>query len=134
MNKEKISLKLEIEARNIVLKKLLQVQKQLQNQAEKQLNKRKAIVEKTREYKNLDEVQELWGYGCIDDEELQFIKEAFETGQNYIDNNISKQEAAVTVFNRIIENIAYEIRCFEFELLPPEEQAKKLRQKQEVKK
>lgn len=129
MNKENIATELEIKARKELLKKLKQTQARLHQQAQKKLNKRKEEIKAASEYESIEEAHTAYGYDLISEEEFNNIKTIFEKGENYVENQISPQEAAETILNRIMETLIYEIRCFEFDLLPPKKQAKILQQK-----
>lgn len=119
---ERASIKLEIEARKEVLKKVENAFKRLRKQADSNLEKRKEKVRAAREYRSLDEAHEAWGYDFITDEEFEEIKKVFELGDAYIENNLSPQEVAVNILGRFIAGLNKEIRSFKFELLPIEEQ------------
>lgn len=129
MNKENFATELEIKARKELLKKLKQTQAHLHQQAQKKLNKRKEKIKAASEYESIEEAHNAYGYDLISEEEFNNIKTIFEKGENYVEHQISPQEAAETILNRIMENLIYEIKCFEFDLLPPEKQAKILQHK-----
>lgn len=127
--RERASIKLEIEARKEVLKKVENAFKRLRKQADSNLEKRREKVRAAREYRSLDEAHEAWGYDFITDEEFEEIKKVFELGDAYIENNLSPQEVAVNILGRFIGGLNKEIRSFEFELLPIEEQERIRKQK-----
>lgn len=126
---ERASIKLEIEARKEVLKKVENAFKRLRKQADSNLEKRKEKVRAAREYRSLDEAHEAWGYDFITDEEFEEIKKVFELGDAYIENDLSPQEVAVNILGRFMGGLNKEIRSFEFELLPIEEQERIRKQK-----
>ncbi len=127
--RERASIKLEIEARKEVLKKVENAFKRLRKQADSNLEKRREKVRAAREYRSLDEAHEAWGYDFITDEEFEEIKKVFELGDAYIENNLSPQEVAVNILGRFMGGLNKEIRSFEFELLPIEEQKRIRKQK-----
>lgn len=127
--RERASIKLEIEARKEVLKKVENAFKRLRKQADSNLEKRREKVRAAREYRSLDEAHEAWGYDFITDEEFEEIKKVFELGDAYIENNLSPQEVAVNILGRFMGGLNKEIRSFEFELLPIEEQERIRKQK-----
>lgn len=127
--RERASIKLEIKARKEVLKKVENAFKRLRKQADSNLEKRREKVRAAREYRSLDEAHEAWGYDFITDEEFEEIKKVFELGDAYIENDLSPQEVAVNILGRFMGGLNKEIRSFEFELLPIEEQERIRKQK-----
>lgn len=127
--RERASIQLEIKARKEVLKKVENAFKRLMKQADSNLEKRREKVRAAREYRSLDEAHEAWGYDFITDEEFEEIKKVFELGDAYIENDLSPQEVAVNILGRFMGGLNKEIRSFEFELLPIEEQERIRKQK-----
>lgn len=120
--KERDDLKMEIEARKEVLRKIENPFKRLQAQAEKNLQKCKDKIEAAKTYSSVEEAREMWGYDAITEDELHDIERFFEEGEDFIANRISSQEYAVRILGEFISRLRSDIRSFEFELLPPEEQ------------
>ena len=128
--KERDDLKMEIEARKEVLKKIENPFKRLQAQAEKCLQKRKDKIDAAKQYASVEEAREMWGYDAITDDEFHDIERFFEEGEDFIANQISPQEYAVRILGEFVARLRSDIRSFEFELLPPEEH-ERIRQQQE---
>ncbi len=80
---------------------------------------RKDKIAAAREYANIEEAREVWGYDGMTEEEFIEIQRVFEEGENYIANNISPQEYAVKILGEFATRIYGEIRYFEFEFLRP---------------
>ncbi len=58
--------------------------------------------------------------------------ETFEKGEEYIEKHLSPQEVAVKILGEFMGRLSSEIRSFEFDLLPPEEQVRILREQEEM--
>lgn len=76
--KERDDLKMEIEARKEVLRKIENPFKRLQAQAEKNLQKCKDKIEAAKTYSSVEEAREMWGYDAITEDELHDIERFFE--------------------------------------------------------
>ncbi len=120
--KEHDDLKMEIDARKEVLRKIDNPFKRLQTQADKNVQKRKDMIATAKTYSSVEEAREMWGYDAITEDELHDVERFFEEGENFIANRISPQEYAVRILGEFISRLRSDIRSFEFELLSPEEQ------------
>ena len=129
--KERDAILLEIQSRKEVLKKIDNAYKRLKQQAEANYEKRKTKVQAASEYGSVDEAHDAWGYDCITEKEYLEIVKIFEQGEEYVGECLSPQEVAVKILGRFIGGLNSEIRSFEFELLPPEEQARLLKEQEE---
>ena len=129
---ERESLLLEIQSRKEVLKKIENAYKRLKQQAEANYEKRKAKIQLAREYKSVEEAHDAFGYDCITEKESCDILETFEKGEEYIEKHLSPQEVAVKILGEFMGRLSSEIRSFEFDLLPPEEQVRILREQEEM--
>ena len=129
---ERSAIKLEIRARKEVLKKIENAYKRLRRQADANYQKRKARVQSAREYGSIEEAHNAWGYDCITEEEFEEIKRVFELGDEYVEKHISPQEVAVKILGNFISGLYAEIRSFEFDLLPLDEQVKILQQQENL--
>lgn len=125
---------LEIQSRKEVLKKIENAYQRLKKQAESNYEKRKAKIQAASEYKSIDEAHEAWGYDCITEKEYNEIVKIFKQGEECVEKHLSPQEVAVNILGEFIGRLNYEIRSFEFDLLPPEEQARRLQHEREHKK
>lgn len=132
--KERDTLILEIQSRKEVLKKIENAYKRLKKQAESNYEKRKAKIQAASEYKSIEEAHDAWGYDCITEKEYNEIVKIFEQGKEYVEKQLSPQEVAVKILGEFIGRLNYEIRSFEFDLLPPKEQTRRLQYEREHKK
>ena len=116
---------LDIKARAELVKRLQHPRSLLEAAAAKERAKRVAVFEKTKgEYKTPDEAHDAYGYDCITEAEYEQIKEAFEKGEKFVEENTSPEEAAFSILTDFIGRLEREIRSFKFEQLSPEEQAR----------
>lgn len=129
--KEREATILEIQSRKVVLEKIENAYKRLKKQAEAQYEKRKVKVQAASEYESIEDAHTAYGYDCITETEYYEIVKIFEQGEEYVEKHLSPQEVAVKILGEFIGRLNSEIRSFEFDLLPPEEQVKRLRQQQE---
>lgn len=132
--KEREDLDLEIQSRKEVLKKIENAYKRLKHQAEANYEKRKAKIQSASEYKSVEEAHDAFGYDCITEKEYYEILEIFEKGEEYVEKHLSPQEVAVKILGEFIGRLNAEIRSFEFDFLPLEEQVKLLREQEERRK
>lgn len=128
---ERESTILEIQSRKVVLEKIENAYKRLKQQAEAQYEKRKAKVQAASEYESIEDAHTAYGYDCITETEYYEIVKIFEQGEEYVEKHLSPQEVAVKILGEFIGRLNSEIRSFEFDLLPPEEQARLLREQEE---
>lgn len=124
--KERDATVLEIQSRKEVLKKIENPYERLKRQAEANYEKRKQKVQVASEYRTVEEAHEAYGYDCITEQEYNEIVVIFEKGKEYVENSLSPQEVAVKILGEYIGRLNHEIRSFEFDLLPPDEQARRL--------
>lgn len=129
--KEREALNLEIRSRKAVLEKIENAYQRLKKQALANYEKRKAKVQQASEYKTVEELHDAWGYDCITEDEYYEILKIFEQGEEYVEKHLSPQEVGVKILGEFIGRLMSEIRSFEFELLPPEEQARILQAREE---
>ena len=120
--KERNAMILEIQSRKVVIEKIKNAYKRLKRQAEANYDKRKLKIQSASEYKSVDEAHDAWGYDCITEKQYNEIRKIFEQGEEYLEKHVSPQEVATKILSEFIGRLSYEIRSFEFELLPPEEQ------------
>ncbi|MGN0789051.1 MAG: hypothetical protein ACI4MY_03870 [Christensenellales bacterium] len=112
MRKENL---IEIKARQEVLKRLEYPYKQLKVATEKEVEKRKAKIEKMKQYKSLDEAHELWGFDVISDKEYEEAIEFFENSEKFINEPIIV-EYALRILGSVMGGLRYEISAFEKEV------------------
>lgn len=106
---------IEIKARQEVLKRLEYPYKQLKVATEKEVEKRKAKIEKMKQYRSLDEAHELWGYAIINDEEYAEAIEFFDNSEKFINEPIIV-EYALRILGEFMSGLRYQISYFEKEV------------------
>lgn len=119
--KEREELNFEIKARKELLRRLEHPRKLLKAAAQKEYDKRQTLVNH-EEYASVDEAHEAYGYGYITEAEFDAIREAFEKGQDYVENTTTPVEAANRLLIEFAVRLEREVRSFEFDLLPAAEQ------------
>ena len=128
--KERESTILEIRSRKVVLEKIENAYRRLKKQAEVQYEKRKSKVQAASEYESIEDAHTAYGYDCITETEYCEIVKIFEQGEEYVEKHLSPQEVAVKILGEFIGRLNSEIRSFEFDLLPPEEQVRILQEQE----
>lgn len=123
---ERAKTELEVAAREELIKRLQHPEKLLKAAAQKQRDKRVARLNAAREYKTIAEAEDAWGWGFINEQQLEEIKEIIRNGDEALAAETSPEEAAEKILGRIIGGLIDELAAFKFELLPPEEQARRL--------
>lgn len=118
---ERDSLKLEIDARELLIKKLKSAKDGLQKLSDKEKKKREDKINSMTEYANIEEAREVWGWGAISDKEFEEVKTFFEKGADFIANTVSPQEYAHKLLTEYIVRLHREVASIKFELLPEEE-------------
>jgi hypothetical protein len=129
---ERSSLELEIKARKELIKRLNHPAELLKVAAKKESDRRSERVNSLREYKTYSEAQEAYGWGIITEEEFYVIAKALEEGDEYIENTRTPTEIANEMLKEFIVRLDKEVRSFEFELLPPEEQERIRKEHEEL--
>lgn len=115
-----------------ILKRLEYPKKQLENAANKAINKRKEIVEKLTKYKDEDDLRDAYGYGCITEEEYERLLDLMREGQEAIENDHSSAELALDYLKRYIGELCTELHALEFDLLPEKEKDRIRQQNYEI--
>jgi hypothetical protein len=129
---ERKNLELEIKARKEVIKRLTYPIAQLVKADAKERAKRKERAAALSEYKTIVEAQDAYGYGIITDDEYDAICEAIESGEKYVEETMTPVNLALKILRDFTRQMESEIRSLEFELLPPEEQAKRRADSEEI--
>lgn len=123
---ERKELRLEIRARREVMRRIAYPLNQLQIAAEKEKQHRKDREEALKEYKTINEVMDAYGYDQITDDERRSLIEAIESGERYIEDTITPVGLALKILRQFHRSMQTEADALEFELLPPEEQTRRL--------
>lgn len=123
---EREALKLEISSRKELVKRLDHPLKLLEAAEAKEKAAREARVSELSEYKTEAEIMDAYGYDMITDDERHELLEALETGRSFVENTATKVSIAHTILKEFVGDLKKEIRGFEIELLPPEEQSRRI--------
>ncbi len=134
VREERKNIELEIKARKEVTKRLTYPIDQLVKADAKERAKREERAATLSEYKTIAEAQDAYGYGIITDDEYDAICEAIESGEKYVEETMTPVNLALKILRDFTRQMESEIRSLEFELLPPEEQAKRRAETDEIKK
>lgn len=129
--KERKSIRVEIKARKLVIKKLATAISALQKTADRQKAEKTAKREKLLEYKTYNEAQDAYGYGFITEEEFDEIVEYLEKSQEIVDEPTA-EELALKILLNWRHHMGLEIANLEFEMLPKEEQSRILEKNIEI--
>lgn len=128
--KERDDLKMEIKARDELIKRLQFPLKLIREAARKEKDKRAAKIEKASQYRNYEDAQDAYGWGIITEEEFDAIVKAMELGEEYVENTTTPVEVAARMLEKYVGLLHHEKSSFEFDILPPEEK-ERLRKKNE---
>lgn len=130
---EREAIVLEVKARKELLKRLSHPSKLLTAAVEKERAQREERVARMQEYKTEGEIMDAYGYEVITDDERRQLLEALETGQQYVANTTTPTSAALSILKDFLRGLEKEVNGFEFELLPAEEQDRRLREAERFK-
>lgn len=124
--KDRRATELEAKARKELLRRLEHPLKLLKTAGEKERAKREERITSAREYKTIVDAQEAYGWGYLSDDEYHALVESIEKGEEYVENTISHVEMAADMLNDFVRRMASELRGLEFDLLPFEEQIRRM--------
>lgn len=125
-------MKLDAEGCRLLIKKLEPVKRSLEKTVEREKAKRAERTAVLSEYKTEQDIQDAFGYDLITDNERRQLIEMLETGEKYVDDTQTKASVALHFLRDIISRLYKQVSSFEFELLPPEEKAKRLVAAEEI--
>lgn len=123
---ERNELQLEIKARKELVKRLTYPLDQLTKADTKERTKREERAAALSEYKTQEDAQEAYGYDLITEEEYRAICEAIEAGEKYVTETMTPVSLAMKILRDFVRRMESECRSLEFELLPPEEQTRRI--------
>lgn len=126
-NEQRKALELEVAARRELLRRLDHPLKLLEVATDKETAKAEQRMERNRKYKTVEEIQDAYGYEEITDEERGALIEALEAGKEYVNNAMTPLRAALGILRDFTGRLSREASDLEFGLLPPEEQASRLK-------
>lgn len=129
---EREEIKLEIRARQELIKRLEHPMKLLTVAAAKEEQKRKERIEHLTEYKSYREAQDAYGWDIITEEEFDQIVKVLEEGTEAIEKESTPVEVALELLRRFIGSLNYERASFEFDLLPEAEKERVRARNEEI--
>jgi hypothetical protein len=120
---ERKSLRLEIKARKLIIKKLETALTALRKTANRQKATKQAEREKMLEYKSYNDAQDAYGWGLITEAEFDKIVKFLESSQKEADEP-SAEDIAIKTLQNWQDQMRSEIASIQFDLLPKDEQSK----------
>lgn len=124
-NEQRAALKLETFARREVLRRIEHPLKLLKVAVDKETAKAEERMERNRQYKTIEDIQDAYAYEEITDEERYALTKALEDGEEYISNTMTPLRAALGILRDFAGRISREADDLEFGLLSPEEQERR---------
>lgn len=124
-------LKLGIRANKEVLHRLETPIKRLREKVERERTDRAVRRQALREYKTESEIMEAYGWGQITDDEQRELLAALEGDRIYVEETPTVNSEALSVLEDFASRLRREIDSFQFDLLPPKEQDRILREREE---
>lgn len=107
--KQKQTINIDVEARNLVLKRLEQPIKLLKARAEKDRSERNERLDRLSSYKSLEEAHTLWGFDYITTEEYEEAERFFENKEKMLNERLPS-EYALDMLSEFYDHIAWEAR------------------------
>lgn len=126
------AMELDLKGCRYLIKKLTTVRLSLETAVSKEKGKRAAHILDLSQYKTEEDIQEAYGYELITDDERQNLLEALAIGEKYVENTETKSIVAFHLLQEFMGKLNRKADSLEFELLPPEEQAKRLAAAEEI--
>lgn len=124
-------LKLGIRANKEVLRRLETPIKRLREKVERERTDRAVRRQALREYKTESEIMEAYGWGQITDDEQRELLAGLEGDRIYVEETPTVNSEALSVLEDFASRLRREIDSFQFDLLPPKEQDRILREREE---
>lgn len=123
---------LEMKARKELLKRLQHPIQLIDTAAKKEKDKRTARIENARQFKDYNDAQDAYGYGCITEEEFDEVVKALELGEEYIEKEKSPVEVAAEILADFVRRQLNELHDLEWDLLPEKEKDRIRKQNEEI--
>lgn len=123
---ERKALELEIKGRRELLRRLEHPAKLLKAAGEKERIRREERTALAREYQTVNEAHDAYGWDIITEDEYRAIVKAIEAGEEYVENTTTPADLAAKILTDFTSRLSSELRSLEFELLPVEEQVKRM--------
>lgn len=124
-------LKLGIRANKEVLRRLETPIKRLREKVGRERTDRAVRRQALREYKTESEIMEAYGWGQITDDEQRELLAGLEGDRIYVEETPTVNSEALSVLEDFASRLRREIDSFQFDLLPPKEQDRILREREE---
>ena len=124
-------LKLGIRANKEALRRLETPIKRLREKVERERTDRAVRRQALREYKTESEIMDAYGWGQITDDERRELLDGLEGDRIYVEETPTVNSEALSVLEDFASRLRREIDSFQFDLLPPKEQDRILREREE---
>ena len=123
---------MEAKACKLLLKDLERIRAKLKRHIEKEAADREAEFEAAMQYHSESDIQEAYGWEFISEQQYERYLELFRQGRKALDEHSpTVTELALSIPNRIFQDIDRDCRQCEFEALSPEEQLAELKRAEE---
>lgn len=114
--------------------RLERIRAKLKRHIEKEAADREAEFEAAMQYHSESDIQEAYGWEFISEQQYERYLELFRQGRKALDEHSpTVTELALSILNRIFQDIDRDCRQCEFEALSPEEQLAELKRAEESK-
>ena len=121
-----------IQPSKLLLKDLERIRAKLRRHIEKEAADREAEFEAAMQYHSESDIQEAYGWEFISEQQYEHYLELFRQGRRALDEHSpTVTELALSILNRIFQDIDRDCRQCEFEALSPEEQLAELKRAEE---
>lgn len=132
LNSEAHGYLMEAKACKLLLKDLERIRAKLRRRIEKEAADREAEFEAAMQYHSENDIQEAYGWEFISEQQYERYLELFRQGRKAIDEHSpTVTELALSILNRIFQDIDRDCRQCEFEALSPDEQLAELKRAEE---
>ena len=133
MKKQTEQNKFEIRCRKLAIKKLSTGIKQLEALVEKEKQKREDEFKSLSVYETYEEIQDIYGYGEMTDDQRELAIAILENHETEMKNPTTSNSAALSILKDFISRLNREIRGFEWDYLPEDEKERISRERAEHK-
>lgn len=123
LNSEAHGYLMESKACKLLLKDFERIRAKLRRHIEKEASEREAEFEAAVQYCSEADIQEAYGWEFITEQQYEHYLELFRQGRKALDEHSpTVTELALSILNRIFQDIDRDCRQYAFEALSPEEQ------------
>lgn len=114
---------MESKACKLLLKDFERIRAKLRRHIKKESAEREAEFEAAMQYHSEADIQEAYGWEFITEQQYEHYLELFRQGRKALDEHSpTVTELALSILNRIFQDIDHDCRQYAFEALSPEEQ------------